>query len=226
MKPKKEHYRGNLPHYQQPGQWYSVTCSLFGAMPKGAMDKYASRLEIAKVNLKIAKTNQDKDDEITLLKKQYFIALNNYRLAYDKALHNTKSPKVSLMAENNRPVMEEALGFWEGKRLTSHAWCIMSNHFHWVLSVFKQDENGKPVHLEDILHSVKLFSARHINENEATEGQFWMHESFDTTIRNNIHFNNVVNYVINNPVSAGLVMDWQDWPGTFLEGHGLSKVRE
>jgi REP element-mobilizing transposase RayT len=217
MRAKKEHYRGNLPHYQQPGQWYSITCSLFGAMPKGAMDKYASRLEIAKGNLKIAKTNHDKDDEIISLKKQYVIALNNYRLAYDKALHNSRSPKISLMAEKNRMVMEEALGFWEGKRLMSHAWCIMSNHFHWVLSVFKNDINGNPVYLEDILHSIKFFSARRINANEGTDGQLWTHESFDTTIRNHEHFINVVNYVINNPVSAGLVKDWRDWPGTFLE---------
>ncbi len=227
MKPKKEYYRGNLPHYQQPGQWFSVTCPLFGAMPKGAMDKYASKLEIAKVNLKIAKANHDKNDEISLLEKQYFNALNNYRLAFDKTFHNSKSPKISLMTETNRPVLEEALGFWEGKRLISHAWCIMSNHFHWVLSVFKKDENGNPVYLEDILHSVKLFSARNINANEGIEGQLWLHESFDTTIRNNIHFNNVVNYVINNPVSAGLVKDWQDWPGTFLEsGTQTFQVRD
>ena len=93
----------------------------------------------------------------------------------------------------------------------------MSNHFHWVLSLFEKDDSGNPVFLEDILHSVKLFSARRINKNEGYEGQLWIHESFETTIRNNLHFNNVVNYVINNPVSAGLVYDWQNWPGTFLE---------
>ena len=48
MQPKKEHYRGKLPHFQQPGQWYSVTIVLKGAMPKGAMDKYSPRLETAK----------------------------------------------------------------------------------------------------------------------------------------------------------------------------------
>ena len=217
MRPKKEHYRGNLPHFQRPGQWYSVTCSLFGAMPKGAMEKHAFELEIAKGNLKLAKTNKTSNEETLVFQRQYYRALNNYRLAYDKALHNSKSPKISLSTLENRPILEEALRFWEGKRLTSHAWCIMSNHFHWILSVFEKDENGKPVYLEDILHSIKLFSARRINENEMNEGQFWIHESFETTIRNNIHFINVVNYVINNPVSAGLIDNWQSWPGTFLE---------
>jgi len=44
MKPRKEHYRRKLPHYQQPGQWYSVTSTLAGAMPKGAMEKYSIQL--------------------------------------------------------------------------------------------------------------------------------------------------------------------------------------
>lgn len=217
MKPKKEYYRGKLPHFQQPGQWYSVTCSLFGAIPKGAMEKYALQLEIAKRNLIIAKSNKTTDSELMKLKRQYTRTLNNYRLAYDQALHKSKASKISLMAEKNRPIMEECLKFWEGKRLASHAWCIMPNHFHWILSVYQKDEQEKPVYLQDILHSVKLFSARRINENESLAGQFWIHESFDTTIRNNIHFNNVFNYVINNPVSAGFVKNWQSWPGTFVE---------
>ncbi len=51
MQPRKEHYRQKLPHFQQPGQWYSVTCTLHGAMPKGAMKKYSIRLETAKNRL-------------------------------------------------------------------------------------------------------------------------------------------------------------------------------
>ncbi len=48
MTPKKEHYRNKLPHFQQSGQWYFITCVLFGTMPKGAMDKYLIALETAK----------------------------------------------------------------------------------------------------------------------------------------------------------------------------------
>jgi len=202
--------------------------------------------------------------EFAQAKKEYRIALYKYRLAYDKILHNSNQSTISLNKENNRTVIEEAFQFWEGKRIANHAWCIMSNHFHWILTVFEKEfgvahesENplsdnhfdlgksksqgvglsksdasdlqsgksdtstlesqsplDKPVYLQDILHSVKLFTARKINENEGRTGQLWEHESFDTTIRNEMHFSNVFNYVINNPVSAGLVSDWRDWPGT------------
>ncbi len=76
----------------------------------------------------------------------------------------------------------------------------------------------KPVYLQDILHSVKLFSARRINENENRTGQLWEHESFETTIRNYRHFFNVMNYTIQNPVSAGIIKDWKEWPGTRIFG--------
>ncbi len=291
MKPRKEHYRGKLPHFQQPGQWYFITCILEGAMPKGAMQKYSINLEIAKNKLhslgvglspgvgvsnsnnpqgagvsnsnnpqgvglsnsnnpqgvgvsksnnpqgagvsnsnKIfdlgkSKSRESESRKLAEAKKDYQIALRKYRLAYDKILNNSKTPKISLLKENNKAIIEEVLNFWEGKRLKTHAYCIMSNHFHWVVSVFEKGENGKPVYLQDILHSIKLFSSRRINENENQSGQLWEHESFDTTIRNEKHFIRVVDYTINNPVSAGLVKDWKEWPATFVEkelGHGLS----
>jgi len=250
MKPRKEIYRRKLPHFQQPGQWYFVTCSLYGSMPKGAMDRCTLHLENAKDRLKIIQQQLERESDflresdfpspttsswklevpklevpetrssgdtklqLTKAKEEYCIALRKYRFAYDKMLHKSSSKNFSLVSPNNLKVLEEALGFWEGKRLTSYTWCIMSNHFHWLLSVFNKDENGDPVYLQDILHSVKLFSARRINANENRSGQFWEHESFETTIRDERHFTNVWNYIINNPVAAGLVKNWKDWPAT------------
>lgn len=242
MKPKKEYYRQKLPHFQQPGQMYSVTVSLEGAMPKGAMAKYSLKLINAKNQLQQLLNQENSStrnmdfpksmifpdelknvdlgkskSQIAKTKKAYFEALCRYRLAYDKFLHKSIKPTISLIKQEHRKVIEEALYFWEGKKLNSHAWCIMSNHFHWVLTLFDKDENGEPIYLQDILHSVKLFTAKRINKAENLKGQLWAHESFETTIRNNEHYANVFNYVIKNPVSAGLVKSWNEWPGTWTE---------
>jgi REP element-mobilizing transposase RayT len=251
MKPKKEHYRQKLPHFQQPGQWYSVTVSLEGAIPKSAMAKYSLKLAVAKDNYKkllaqaksptrdmdflksmfLQSEFKDKNLELGNSKSQladtkaaYYTALRNYRLAYDKFLHKSTESTISLIKPINQEVIEEALRFWESKKLHSHAWCIMSNHFHWVLTVFEKDESGEPIYLQDILHSVKLFTAKRINKAENLNGQLWAHESFETTIRNNEHFANVFNYVINNPVSARLVEDWKNWPGTWTEDMDFPKL--
>lgn len=47
--------------------------------------------------------------------------------------------------------------------------------------------------------------------------QLWMHESFETTIRDEQHFVNVVDYTLNNPVKACMIDDWRKWPGSFCE---------
>ncbi|MBN1819688.1 MAG: transposase [Prolixibacteraceae bacterium] len=251
MKPKKEHYRRKLPHFQQPGQWYFVTCLLVSAIPKGALNKYSLNLEAAKklylslkkeaerdmdlpksvnmnvdfpepvkINVDFPKSVKENFDfgksksRIEKAKKDYRIALRKYSIAYDKILNNSSLPRILLNKKDNLKIMEEALSFYEGKRVTSHAWCIMPNHFHWVLTVNKADENSMPVYLQDILHSVKLYTARRINRNENRSGQFWEHESFETTLRDDKHFINAVNYTIMNPVVAGLVNNWEDWPGT------------
>lgn len=225
MRTRKEHYRRKLPHFQQPGQSYFVTFILAGAMPVGAMRKYSEVLEHAKNNLQELELKiKEKDlnlirrsSEIQQAQKEYQIAQRKYRLTYDKMLHKIHSHNFSLLALGNLKTIHETLNFWKGKRLHNHAWCIMSNHVHWVVSLFDVDKNNKPVYLEDILHSAKLFTARQINANENRSGQLWEHESFDTTIRNDKHFMNVVNYTIHNPVSAKLISNWNEWEGTYLE---------
>ncbi len=213
---RKEHYRGSLPHYQQPGQWYFVTCVLLDASLKFALKDYSQKMDMLFIRYIQLKQTNPSGSEIKHAKMEYFRTREKYWLMLDKFLNNS-SPQFLLSKEINRIVLEEALNFWEGKRLKNHAWCIMPNHLHWVVSLFKKDENGNPVYLQDIMHSIKLFSARRINGNENHKGQLWLHESYETTIRDERHFMNVVNYTVNNPVVAGLTNDFREWPGTFVE---------
>ena len=45
---KKEYYKHNLPHFQQPGQAYFVTWSLKDAVPKHKLRHFTNQLEILK----------------------------------------------------------------------------------------------------------------------------------------------------------------------------------
>jgi REP element-mobilizing transposase RayT len=49
-----------------------------------------------------------------------------------------------------------------------------------------------------------------------THGTFWQHESYDHVIRNEKEFERIVTYIIENPVKAGLVEEWQQWPYTYI----------
>ena len=114
--------------------------------------------------------------------------------------------------------VKETLLFWNGQKLEAYAFCIMLNHVHWVFRLFEKDEKGKPVYLQDIMNSVKRFSANQINKLENRKGAVWQTESFDTTIRDEKHLYYAIEYTLNNPVAAGLVKNRENWPGNWCSG--------
>ena len=124
-----------------------------------------------------------------------------------------RNPTVDLSKPENTEIIINSLKYWEGKKLRNYAFCVMPNHVHWVFEVFEKDESGDSVYLQDILYSVKRFSANQINRLEKREGALWQKESFDTTIRDEKHLYYAIEYTLNNPVAAGFVKDRKDWPG-------------
>jgi len=255
---KKEYYKHNLPHFQQPGQAYFVTWSLQDAVPKKALKRYTQQLEVLKSRIDAgaadsprgslhgdppftnrrsesatppgaadsdplihnADQNQhhpNSDPLIRKLRKEYYTLRKRYIKAYDDLLDAERNPKTDLSKPENLEILIGALKFWNGKKLKNHAFCIMPNHIHWVFQVFEKDRNGEPVYLQDILYSVKRFSAGQINKLENREGRLWQKESFDTTIRDEKHLYYAIEYTLNNPVNAGFVDDWREWPGNWYE---------
>lgn len=68
------------------------------------------------------------------------------------------------------------------------------------------------LHLDQIEHSIKSYTANEANKLLKRKGQFWAVECFDRYIRDYRHFNAVVRYIENNPVKAGLCERPEDWP--------------
>ena len=128
----------------------------------------------------------------------------------------SKNNEIDMSHPENLKIISEALHFWEMKKLKNIAFSIMPNHVHWVLELFQDDENNKQVYLQDILQSVKRYTAKEINLREGRTGNLWQKESFDTTIRDEKHLYYAVKYTLNNPVNAGLVKNRDEWPGNFL----------
>jgi putative transposase len=149
------------------------------------------------------------------LRKQYYSLRKKYIKAYDDLLDAERHPVVDLSKPKNIKIIFEAIQFWEGKKLQNYAYTVMPNHIHWVFQLLEKDVDGKPVYLQDVLQSVKRHTANQINKAEGRKGALWQKESFDTTIRDVKHEYYAIEYTLNNPVSAGLVKDRNDWPGSF-----------
>ncbi len=128
-------------------------------------------------------------------------------------LDAARNSTVNLSKPENTKIIINALKYWEGKKLKNFAFCVMPNHVHWVFELLEKDEKGDPVYLQDILYSVKRFSATQINKLENRTGALCQKESFDTTIRDEKHLYYAVEYTLNNPVAAGFVNNWKDWFG-------------
>jgi len=213
---KKESYRNNLPHFQQPGQMYFVTWNLKDAVPRKALKNYTQKLEQLKNQIDFHRQQDSESTKNEELKREYQQLQKKYKKAYDDLLAISKNNITDLSQSGNTQIISEALLFWENKKLKTFAYSIMPNHVHWVIALYEKDENGKPVYLQDILQSVKRHTANRINKREGKQGNLWQKESFDTTIRDEKHLQNAVEYTLNNPCSAGLVKDRNDWAGNYL----------
>jgi REP element-mobilizing transposase RayT len=100
--------------------------------------------------------------------------------------------------------------FRDGKAIQLWAYCIMPNHVHIVFTILEQAD-GLCVPLSKILHSFKRYTARECNKFLNRSGIFWQHESYDRVVRDNQEFMRMMDYVMNNPVKAGIAVKPEDW---------------
>ena len=102
-------------------------------------------------------------------------------------------------------IVRGTLYFHHNKKYVLDSWVLMPNHGHILVTPIPG------VHLPDIMHSIKSYSAQMANKLLGRKGQFWQHESFDRYIRSQKHFEAVRRYIEQNPVKAGLCKKPNEW---------------
>src|SRR5437762_3782894 len=94
----------------------------------------------------------------------------------------------------------------------------MANHVHLLITPL--------VEVSKITHSLKRFTAREANRLLGFTGQpFWQDESYDHLVRQAGEFDRISLYVENNPVSAGLVTEPEDFPWSSASEAGRNPVK-
>ena len=206
---KKEFHRANLPHFQQSGQAYFVTWNLQDAIPFLALNDYSEKISDFHTAIDFAIKSNQSVDYINNLKLECNILRKKKMKAMEDLLHLNNNSSINLSKIENTNIIHNALQYWEGIKLKNDAICVMPNHVHWVFHLFEKDENGNAIWLEEILKSVKQFSATKINQLENKKGTLWHKESWDTNIRDPRHLFEAIEYTRNNPVVAKMVGDWK-----------------
>lgn len=93
----------------------------------------------------------------------------------------------------------------EWKLFGLFAWVIMSHHVHLLFQPHKK--------LADIMCTLKSASSREANRILGRSGEpFWQGESYDRWVRNKDELAKIAGYIENNPVTAGLVNNPEDYP--------------
>ena len=106
-------------------------------------------------------------------------------------------------------LVQEALRKFEGTRYRMIAFTIMPNHVHVLFEVGE-------VPMANLVRDWKGATARAANALLGLKGAFWQADYWDTYIRDAEHEEQTIRYIQNNPVKAGLVKKWQQWPWTFV----------
>jgi REP element-mobilizing transposase RayT len=84
-----------------------------------------------------------------------------------------------------------------------HAAIIMPDHVHLVLGFHPETDVAK------CIRDWKRWTAR-------AHGFDWQRDFFEHRLRHDESLQQKIQYVLENPVRAGLVKNWRDWPFTIL----------
>jgi putative transposase len=96
---------------------------------------------------------------------------------------------------------------------TSLAFVAMPDHFHWLMQL-----TGTQT-LQEIVGSLKGRSARRINLVRGISATVWQAGFHDHALRVEEDIENLANYLLLNPVRAGLVADIDEYPHWYSVWH-------
>jgi len=178
----KFHTRGYLPHYDVTAEPQMITFNLHDSLPKPHLIALSEELKV----LTAKRVDPKRCSRIEELLDR---GIGHCHLS---------NPRIAQM-------VAESLRYYDGHRYILNAWVIMPNHVHVLLTPKTQNS------ISTIVHSWKSFTAKQANRILGQQGPFWQREYFDRRIRNDRHFQDVVKYIHNNPLKAGLCESADAW---------------
>lgn len=178
--PKGWYSRGYLPHYDGGQITQFLTYRLADSLPQNVLRNLEFQLKRELIN-----------EREKLIQVEKFL---------DQGIGNCylRRPEIAEIVEEN------ILKFADIK-YKLHAWVIMPNHMHLLLT----PKAG--FSLSEIVHSCKSYTSTKANKLLNRTGRFWFPEPFDRYIRDCEHFEKAFNYIERNPVKAGLCENQNEW---------------
>ncbi len=213
----KTEFKNRLPHLTPVGATFFVTFRLADALPQSVVSELEEEY-INERNLFKAIRSPEANKRKIRTQQQRFLKIDS---ELDKGLFGECILKNKEIA---RLIAMEIKRF-DGTLYHLLSYCIMPNHVHLIFDTSAQLTDGllediipvNYVQLGKIIKTLKGKTARLANQLLGRRGTFWQKDYYDRYIRNDRQLEDVVNYIINNPIKAGLAQNWDDWPYTYLK---------
>jgi len=201
-------YRRRLPHLYYENSPVFVTWRMHFSLPQ----PFVIQMKTQKDQFE-AQIQQLSDDYQNL--QRYQFAKKQFDQLDDLYATNPNFPQL-LNSPEIQKIVADSLAYKDGLKYSLHAYCIMPNHVHMLITPFCEASSISSA-LGKITQSIKGFTAHEINRLLKREGQFWNKESYDHYVRNDDEYLRIVKYICFNPVKAGMTKEWRDWHGTWVE---------
>jgi putative transposase len=121
------------------------------------------------------------------------------------------------LSPEERTITLKALLYWDSKKWTLFAAVVLPDHVHGLAQPLWRDDGGA-FDLGEILHSIKRFSARKINQARGEQGPLWQDERYDRIVRDEAEFLEKWQYIRNNPVKEGLAATPEEYLWLYEKG--------
>ena len=196
-------YKRKLPHYQPKDGTFFITLRLAFDIP----EKYLLALNHYRETLR---NNYAKSENASLAKE----IIKKKAFAYEDELFDKCGNGIILTNNPAAGIITDKLLEMNEDFFYLYAFTIMPNHLHMLIRPLERD--GSQVGMSNIIKTFKGSTARMINLALERQGQLWFREYHDHWIRSQQELVNVIDYIRNNPVQAGLAKDARYWQWTWL----------
>ena len=202
----KPFYRKHLPHIQPPGAVLFVTFRLADSLPRHVIQQLLDEREAAEKQIATLPDTDQKAARYRTHKRLF--------AKWDRYLDHANSGPMWLQETAVAQIVVNSLHHLDGTQYDLDCYSVLSNHAHVMLQPL-EDENGRTHAIARIMHSLKGYTATAANKVLGRNGRFWQEESYDHIIRDETERNQIRQYILYNPVKAGLVDNPEDWPWSY-----------
>ena len=208
-----------LPHLYPVGAVFFITFRLGDSLPQSILrllkEEYEG--EIKKLRKLQLMSNQEQS-KLAALRKKIFGK-------YDHQLDDQPYGECYMKDENVAKIIYNKIMQYNGGYYNLLALSIMPNHVHVLLDTSVQlsvdTQVGEvPDGYVDVSKWMKLIkggSAHAVNKYLGRKGQLWAHESYDHFARDEPEIQRIIDYILANPVKAGLGLKYRELPYMFSQ---------